>query len=69
MSVSPELDSRFREAAAAQNLLDVAYDLVDTPIGRLLVACSERGVCRLMFGPRPSVDVSWRRWRRFRTAR
>ena len=57
MSVPPELDSRFREAAAAQNLLDVAYDLVDTPIGRLLVACSERGVCRIEFDPEPERDL------------
>ena len=38
MTVSPELDARFRDAAAAEGLLDVAYDLVDTPVGPLLVA-------------------------------
>ena len=33
MTVSPDLDSRFREAAAAAGLVDVAYDLADSPIG------------------------------------
>ena len=35
MTVSPQLDARFRDAAAAEGLLDVAYDLVDTPVGRV----------------------------------
>ena len=38
MTVSPALDRRFREAAAAAGLLDVAYELHDTPVGTLLVA-------------------------------
>jgi hypothetical protein len=33
MKVSLELDNRFRDTAAAAGLLDVAYDVVDTPIG------------------------------------
>ena len=53
MSVSPELDRRFREAAAAQHLLDVAYDVADSPLGPLLVARTERGVCRISFDPEP----------------
>ena len=48
-TVSPELDRRFRDAAAATGLLDVAYDLVDSPVGPLLVAVSERGLCRISF--------------------
>ena len=40
MTVSPTLDARFREAAAAAGLLDVAYDLAETPIGTLLVIAS-----------------------------
>jgi methylated-DNA-[protein]-cysteine S-methyltransferase len=50
-TVSPELDRRFRDAAAATGLLDVAYDLVDSPIGPLLVAVSERGLCKISFQP------------------
>jgi methylated-DNA-[protein]-cysteine S-methyltransferase len=51
MTVSPALDSRFREAAAAAGLLDVAYDLTDSPVGTLLVATTDRGLCRISFDP------------------
>jgi methylated-DNA-[protein]-cysteine S-methyltransferase len=47
------LDERFRAAAAAEGLLDVAYDLVDTPIGALLVATTERGLCRIVYDAQP----------------
>jgi len=47
MSVSPELDRRFRAAAAAAGLLDVAYDVVESPLGPLLVAATPRGLCRI----------------------
>jgi methylated-DNA-[protein]-cysteine S-methyltransferase len=49
VTVSPELDRRFRDAAAREELLDVAYDLVDSPIGTLLVAASARGLCRIAY--------------------
>jgi methylated-DNA-[protein]-cysteine S-methyltransferase len=51
MIVSPDLDRRFRDAAAAAGLLDVAYDLVDSPLGPLLIAATDRGVCRIGFDP------------------
>jgi methylated-DNA-[protein]-cysteine S-methyltransferase len=51
VTVSPELDRRFRDAAAAEGLLDVAYDLVDTPVGRLLVAVTDHGVCEISYDP------------------
>jgi methylated-DNA-[protein]-cysteine S-methyltransferase len=57
VTVSPELDRRFRRAAAQAGLLDVAYDVVDSPIGPLLVAASERGVCRLSFDPEPEAEA------------
>ena len=42
---SPALDERFRAAAAAEGLLDVAYDILpDTPIGALLVGVSNHGL-------------------------
>ena len=44
MTVTPELDRRFREAAAAEGLLDVGFDVVDSPIGPLLVAATGRGM-------------------------
>jgi methylated-DNA-[protein]-cysteine S-methyltransferase len=49
MTVPTELDRRFRDAAAAESLLDVAYDLVSSPIGPLLVGVSPRGLCRISF--------------------
>ncbi len=51
MTVSPELDGRFREAAVSAGLVDVAYDLADTPVGELLVATTDRGLCRIYFDP------------------
>jgi methylated-DNA-[protein]-cysteine S-methyltransferase len=57
MKVSPELDTRFRDAAASEGLLDVAYDLVDSPVGMLLVATSQRGLCRISYNPEPEREV------------
>ena len=51
MTVSSDLDRRFRDAAASQGLLDVAYDLVDTPVGRLLVAVTDHGLCEISYDP------------------
>jgi methylated-DNA-[protein]-cysteine S-methyltransferase len=52
-TVPASLDERFRHAASSAGLLDVGYDVVDSPIGPLLVAATERGVCRLSFDPEP----------------
>ena len=57
MTVSPTLDARFREAAAAAGLLDVAYDLAETPIGTLLVATTDRGLCRISYDPEPEREA------------
>jgi methylated-DNA-[protein]-cysteine S-methyltransferase len=55
---SPALDERLRAAAAAEGLLDVAYDiLADTAIGDLLVGVTERGVCRITFDPEPEREL------------
>ena len=54
MTISPALDERFRAAAAAADLLDVAFDVLDdTPVGSLLVAVTDRGVCRISFDAEP----------------
>jgi methylated-DNA-[protein]-cysteine S-methyltransferase len=57
MTVSPELDRRFRDAAAAEGLLDVAYDLHDTPVGRLLVAVTDHGVCEISYDADPDAEA------------
>jgi len=52
MTVSPALDERFRSAAAAAKLLDVAFDVItDTPVGPLLVGVTDHGVCRISYDP------------------
>ncbi len=58
MTVSHDLDSRFRDAASAAGLVDVSYDLVQTPIGGLLVAATERGLCRIVFDPDPDREAN-----------
>jgi methylated-DNA-[protein]-cysteine S-methyltransferase len=56
-AVSPDLDRRFREAAARESLLDVAYDLVDSPVGTLLVAATDRGFCRIAYDAEPEGEL------------
>ena len=53
MSVPVDIDRTFRERAAAEGILDVAYDLTDSPVGELLLAATERGICRISFDPEP----------------
>jgi methylated-DNA-[protein]-cysteine S-methyltransferase len=55
--VSSDLDRRFRDAAASEQLLDVAYDLVDTPLGTLLVAGTDQGLCRIAYDAEPEREV------------
>src|SRR5439155_1491324 len=56
MTVSPQLDRRFREAAGRERLVDLAYDVADSPVGELLLAATEHGVCRVSFDPDPDLD-------------
>jgi methylated-DNA-[protein]-cysteine S-methyltransferase len=58
MTAVPEaLDQQFRDAAAATGLLDVSYDIADTPVGPLFVAVSELGLCRISYDPEPDRQV------------
>jgi methylated-DNA-[protein]-cysteine S-methyltransferase len=57
MTVPSTLDQRFRDAAVAEGLLDVAYDLADTPVGTILVAKSDHGLCRISFDPEPEREA------------
>jgi methylated-DNA-[protein]-cysteine S-methyltransferase len=57
MTVSAELDRRFRDAAADEGLLDVAYELHDTPVGRLLIAVTEHGVCEIHYDADPDAEA------------
>ena len=53
MNVPAEVDRRFRDAAAALDLIDVGYDVLDSPVGPLLVAASDRGIVRISYEPDP----------------
>jgi methylated-DNA-[protein]-cysteine S-methyltransferase len=57
MTVSPALDRRFRDAAAAAGLLDAGYDLVDSPVGPLFVAATGRGLVRISYHPDPEEQL------------
>jgi methylated-DNA-[protein]-cysteine S-methyltransferase len=56
MNVPTELDRRFRDAAEREGLVDVAYDVTDSPIGDLLVAVTDRGLCRIAYRPDAALD-------------
>jgi methylated-DNA-[protein]-cysteine S-methyltransferase len=49
VTIPVEIDRRFRDVAAAEGLVDAAYDVVDSPIGPLLVGATSRGLCRISF--------------------
>ncbi len=53
MTISSDLDRRFREAAVALDLVDMGFDVVDTPIGPLFVAASTRGLAAISFESDP----------------
>ncbi len=56
-AVPNELDRRFREAATETGLVDVSFDVADTQIGQLLLAVTERGLCRISFDPDPERET------------
>src|SRR5438067_8828396 len=49
MTVTPELDARFRAAALEGGLVDVRYDVFESPVGELVLAATERGLCRISY--------------------
>ena len=59
MTVPTSLDRAFRDRAAAEGILDVSYDFTDSPVGELLVAATERGLCRISFDPEPEAELAW----------
>jgi methylated-DNA-[protein]-cysteine S-methyltransferase len=56
MTVPTDLDRRVRDAADREGLVDVAYDLADSPVGELLVAVTDRGLCRIAYRPDDAID-------------
>jgi methylated-DNA-[protein]-cysteine S-methyltransferase len=57
MTVPTQLDQRFRDAAASEGLLDVGFDVFDSPVGALLVAATPRGVCRISYDADPEAQA------------
>jgi methylated-DNA-[protein]-cysteine S-methyltransferase len=49
MTVDDQLDARFRAAALGEGLVDVRYDLIDSPVGELAIAATDRGLCRISY--------------------
>jgi methylated-DNA-[protein]-cysteine S-methyltransferase len=49
MTVTFDLDARFRAAALDSGLIDARFDLVDSPLGELFVAATDRGLCRIAY--------------------
>jgi methylated-DNA-[protein]-cysteine S-methyltransferase len=56
MSITPELDAKFRAAAIREGIVDVRYDIIDSPVGKLLVAATERGLARIHYDPEGQED-------------
>ncbi len=59
MTVPTDLDGRFREAAARSGLLDAAYAVVESPLGDLLVATSDRGILRISYDADVEEQLDW----------
>jgi methylated-DNA-[protein]-cysteine S-methyltransferase len=49
LTVTPELDARFRAAALREGLVDVRYDVVASPFGELFLAATPQGLCRISY--------------------
>jgi methylated-DNA-[protein]-cysteine S-methyltransferase len=49
ISITPELDARFRAAALREGLVDVRYDVIASPVGDLFLASTSRGLCRISY--------------------
>jgi methylated-DNA-[protein]-cysteine S-methyltransferase len=57
MTVPVDLDGRFRDAAVRAELLDAAYDVIDSELGPLLAAVTDRGLARISFDPEPEREL------------
>lgn len=56
MTLPSAVDSSFRAAARSSGLLDVAYDVADSPLGPLFLAATERGLCRISYDAEPEAE-------------
>ena len=56
MTVPPHVDHRFRAAALDDGSVDAAYAVVDSPVGPLLAATTEAGICAISFEGELALD-------------
>jgi len=57
MTLSPDVDRRFREAAVTLGLVDVGFDIVESPVGELFVAVSDRGLAAISYDTVPDEQL------------
>jgi len=57
MTIPTDLDRRFRTAATTLGLVDVGYDVVESPLGDLFVAASDRGLASISFQAEPELQL------------
>jgi len=53
MTTTTDLDRRFREAALALDLVDLGFDVIESPVGPLFVGASKRGLASISFDAEP----------------
>jgi methylated-DNA-[protein]-cysteine S-methyltransferase len=53
MTITQDLDRRFREAAVALDLVDVGFDVLDSPVGPLFVGASKQGLASISYDAEP----------------
>lgn len=57
MTLSPDVDRRFREAAVTLGLVDMGFDVVESPVGELFVAVSDRGLAGISYDTVPDEQL------------
>lgn len=57
MTIPTDLDRRFRASAASSGLLAASYDIIESELGPLFAAVTDRGLARISFDPEPEVEL------------
>jgi methylated-DNA-[protein]-cysteine S-methyltransferase len=57
VTISSDVDRRFRDAALSLGLVDVGYDVVESPVGQLLVAVSDEGLAAISYPQRSEGEL------------
>jgi len=57
MTVPTDLDRRFRAAAVRAGTLDAAYDVIESELGPLLAAVTDRGLARITYDADPELEL------------